>query len=137
MDKMAGSKKVIILAWSWRWRRFLAWINLKKPKVVLLVLIGLGLRFLSLAPYFNLVLDNSFVAATVIFLSIFILDLKLSGVILFALFWFVPLLFLMLLGRFEAAEFLGNLVYVILLAAVFKGVSELGREPGRSLQNRK
>lgn len=104
------------------------WYDSNNIVIKLLIVLAIGLKLLSVAPYFNLFLNNHFVIFLVIFFSVLSLQINAFRLILFTLLLFIPVLGFLILGRFEEAELISDYIYVLLLSSTIKGIAQLNRK---------
>lgn len=99
-----------------------SWIAQNKNGLIITVLTFIGLQVLSFLPYVNLLL-NKYLIFTISFIaSVFFIKIRLYWLVLTSFILFIITAIIWMLGRFEDAENLGNVIYVILLMATLSGM---------------
>ena len=101
------------------------WVAQNKKGLILTVLTFIGLQILSFLPYINLFLNKYLIFTMTFIASSFFIKVRLYWLVLTAFILFIITAIIWMLGRFEDAENLGNVIYIILLMATLSGIINL------------
>lgn len=105
-------------------REIYVWILANKYALTFLALTALGLRALYFIPYVNIALSSYLLFLIFLFFAVFTLKIKSSTLVMLGLLLFLLAFLIWLLGAYERAETLAEYIFIILLASVFKGITE-------------
>lgn len=92
-------------------KKIYAWFVSERHRIVVLVLAVLFMWILTFIPYFNLLIDTSFIVLISTILSSILFKISPKKIILLALLLFFPSLIAVLLGDYDVAEAIGRYIY--------------------------
>lgn len=104
---------------------FYNWIISNRHKIVLVLVGSFMLLNTVRIPYLNLFLTEELVQLLVLVLILAVFNLSATSTFKLGIMLLAPAFLLQIAGRVETAEFIGNLIYVVFLFGVFKGISKI------------
>lgn len=91
-------------------------------RLILMIVVTLILANVSHIPYLNLFLTKEISLLIFIFIGLLVFNLKSSIVFQVGIFLFLPAFLFQIVGKPEIAEMIGNLIYIVFLVGIFKGL---------------
>ncbi len=98
------------------------WIYQNRFKIIRFLIAAIFLRLFSAVPYLNLIISPEYVYYLMVIAGILIFNIKVSGLIISAIFLFIVSFGFFAMGTVEIAESVGNFIYVILFFGALKAI---------------
>lgn len=106
-------------------KRLTDWLIAQRHIIFLIILVALMFWFLSVLPYFNLLINYSSIIFVVIILSVILFKITTKKLVVFSLVLFLPALVAILLENYKVAELIDEFIYVLLFLGVILNLLKL------------